>query len=108
MGWFSDDSSQADAYNQVTTGNKPEVSHELLAAAASFAAAKSYEDHVAKNGHPTSHAEAKELLAALSGGFIDRLVETKGFDLVDKEKAKRQAKEQAQEALANSGQYSQA
>jgi hypothetical protein len=39
---------------------------------------KSYEDHVAKNGKPDSHAEAKELLAAFVGTFVDREVETRG------------------------------
>jgi len=60
-------------------------------------AAKSYEDHVAANGQPDSHAKAKEILcglsflcqegyshhvsytsAGLAGAFIDREVETKG------------------------------
>src|SRR5262245_22321517 len=33
---------------------------------------------VAANGHPDSHAMAKELLAGFAGAFIDREVETKG------------------------------
>ena len=51
-------------------------------------AAKAYERHCAENGQPASHAEAKELLAGFAGAFIDREVETKGLDFVDREKAK--------------------
>lgn len=60
--------------------HKAELSHELIAAAASYEvrecapteassfmipalqAAKAYENHVAENGQPDSHAKAKELL----------------------------------------------
>ncbi|KAF8805503.1 CipC-like protein [Phlegmacium glaucopus] len=99
MGWFGSDSDQAQAYDEVTNApHKAKLSHELLAAAASYEAAKAYEDHVAANGQPDSHAKAKEILAALSGGFIDRMVETKGLDFVDHEKAKHHAKEQLYEA----------
>ncbi|KAJ6008990.1 hypothetical protein N7522_004006 [Penicillium canescens] len=101
MGWFSDDSDQAAAYNEVVNApHKAELSHELIAAAASYEAAKAYENHCAQNGTPDSHAKAKEILAALSGGFIDRFVETKGLDFVDKEKAKYYAKEQLYDVSA--------
>ncbi|KAJ7908378.1 hypothetical protein B0H13DRAFT_1617535 [Mycena leptocephala] len=89
MGWFSDDSDEAQAYDQVTSApHKAALSHELIAAAASYEAAKAYEKHCAENGQPESHAKAKELFAAFSGAFVDRMVETKGLDFVDKEKAK--------------------
>lgn len=39
---------------------------------------KAYEDHVAKNGQPSSHSEAKEIAAGFAGAFIDREVETRG------------------------------
>ncbi|KAF9534296.1 CipC-like protein [Crepidotus variabilis] len=95
MGWFDRDSDQAQAYDQVVNApHKAELSHELIAAAASYEAAKEYEKHVAKNGQPPSHEKAKEILAALSGGFIDRIVETKGLDYVDTQKAKHHAKQQ--------------
>ncbi|KIK68127.1 hypothetical protein GYMLUDRAFT_155033 [Collybiopsis luxurians FD-317 M1] len=100
MGWFSDDSDQAQAYDQVNSSpHKAELSHELLAAAASYEAAKKYEQHCAANGKPDSHAEAKELIAAFSGAFIDRIVETKGLDFIDKEKAKHQAKTHTEDVL---------
>ncbi|KAJ3815502.1 hypothetical protein F5051DRAFT_369366 [Lentinula edodes] len=95
MGFFSDDSDQAQAWDQVNNApHKAELSHELLAAAASYEAAKAYEKHVADNGEPDSHATRNELLATFAGGFIDRIVETKGLDFIDKEKAQYHAKKQ--------------
>ncbi|KAF9057596.1 hypothetical protein BJ165DRAFT_1520963 [Panaeolus papilionaceus] len=106
MGWFSDDSDQAQAYDQVVNApHKAALSHELIAAAASYEAAKAYENHCAENGQPPTHAKAKELLAAFSGAFVDRMVETKGLDYIDNEKAKHHARRQAEEALADSGDY---
>ncbi|PPQ94019.1 hypothetical protein CVT25_009867 [Psilocybe cyanescens] len=101
MGWFDDDSDQAGAYDQVVNApHKAALSHELIAAAASYEAAKAYEKHCEENGQPESHAKAKELLAAFSGAFVDRIVETKGLDFVDKEKAKHHAKQQLSEVSA--------
>ncbi|KZV64597.1 CipC-like protein [Peniophora sp. CONT] len=101
MGWFDSDSNEAQAYDQVTNApHKAELSHELIAAAASYEAAKAYEKHVAANGKPDSHAQAKELLAGFSGAFIDRMVETKGLDFVDKEETKYKAHKQLSEASA--------
>lgn len=51
------------------------------------------------------HARAKEFLAAAAGAFIDREFETKGLDFIDKERAKRHAQEQAEEALAQQGRF---
>ncbi|KAI0825926.1 hypothetical protein BC629DRAFT_1434474 [Irpex lacteus] len=105
--WFGNDSSQAQAYDQFTSSpHKAEVSHELIGGAAAFEAARAYEKHVAANGQPTSHAEAKEILAGLAGAFVDREVETRGLDFVDKEKAKYEARRQAHEAYDNNnGQF---
>jgi hypothetical protein len=53
---------QAAAYEQVQNApHEAHLSHELIAAAASYEAAKAYEDHVARNGKPDSHAQAKEI-----------------------------------------------
>jgi len=102
MSWFNSDSDQAQAYDQYNAApHKAELSHELIGGAAAYEAAKAYEDHVAKNGKPDSHAKAKEIFAALAGGVVDRLVETKGLDFVDKEKAKHEAKKQAEQSLQN-------
>ncbi|CAG9940376.1 unnamed protein product [Clonostachys rosea f. rosea IK726] len=106
MGWFDDDSHEAQSYDQVV--NRPHEakwSHELLGGAAAFEAAKAYEDHVSRNGQPADHARAKEILAGVIGAFVDREVETRGLDYVDKEKAKRHAQQQAEQRLANQGQW---
>ncbi|KAI0797483.1 hypothetical protein C8Q75DRAFT_738339 [Abortiporus biennis] len=106
MGWFDSDSEHAQAYDEVVNApHKAALSHELIAAAASYEAAKAYEKHREANGKPDSHGKAKEFIAAAAGAFIDRVVETKGLDFVDKEKAKHHAKKQAEEGLASTGDY---
>jgi len=112
-----DDSDQACAYDEVINAPyKAELPHELIAAAASYEAAKAYAYHCAENGkshiplikairvtyagQPESQAKAKEFLAGISGAFIDRIVETKGLDFIDKEKAKRHALVQLYDVLA--------
>ncbi|KAG2359955.1 hypothetical protein BDR07DRAFT_1360570 [Suillus spraguei] len=83
----------ADAYNQVNNApHKAKLSHELIAAAASYEAMKAYNAHCEKNGKPASHDKAKEIMAGFAGAFIDHLVETKGLDLMDRQKAKHHGK----------------
>jgi len=102
MGWFDDDSEQANAYNEVNNApHKAELSHELIAGAAAYEAEKAWQNHLEKEGKPTSHEKAKEIIAGFAGVFVDRIVETKGLDYVDKERAKHHAKRQAEEQLAN-------
>ncbi|CAK5268435.1 unnamed protein product [Mycena citricolor] len=101
MGFFSEDSKAGQAwaaFNEPTT-HKGDISHELLAGAASFVAAREYEKHCAANGKPSSHAEAKALLAGFAGAFIDKEVESRGLDFVDKEKAKKHAHEHISETV---------
>ncbi|KAG6332465.1 hypothetical protein ID866_6621 [Astraeus odoratus] len=81
--------------------HEAKLSHELIASAAAYEAAKAYEDHKARNGEPDDHAKAKEILAAGAGFFIDRLVETKGLDFIDKQKAKH-----AGNSISTSGPFS--
>lgn len=55
-----------------------------------------FEEHILTSqppGKPVSHAFAKELLAGIAGAEVDKLVETKGMDFIDREKAKRHAQE---------------
>lgn len=70
-----------------------------------FQASKAYENHIRANGQPTSHAEAKEILAGFTGAFVDRLVETKGLDYIDTEEAKRHARRETEQAWSSAGQY---
>lgn len=58
---------------------------------------KAFEDHQRKEGKTVNHAFAKELLAGFVGGEVDKLIETKGADFIDREEAKRQAKKNAEE-----------
>lgn len=44
-----------------------------------------------------SHSFAKELIAGIAGAEVDKLVETKGLDSIDREKAKHHAKRQAED-----------
>ncbi|KAF8343483.1 hypothetical protein F5887DRAFT_328437 [Amanita rubescens] len=84
-------------YNQVQNApHKAKLSHELIAGAAAYEAAKAYNEHLAKNGTPSNHAKAMEIFAGISGAFIDRIVETKGLDAFDRERAKHEAQKYAE------------
>ncbi|BGP64341.1 hypothetical protein NBRC10512v2_005698 [Rhodotorula toruloides] len=49
----------------------------------------------------TSHArQARELLAAFAAAEADKLIETKGLDFIDREEAKRQARQHAEQAIS--------
>ncbi|KDR69416.1 hypothetical protein GALMADRAFT_255900 [Galerina marginata CBS 339.88] len=100
MGWLDSIADKEAAWEQVNSaGHKADLTHDLIAAAASYEAVKAYEKHVSKNGPPDSHAEAKEFLAAAAGGFITHIVETKGLDYVDKRKAEKAAQANVEEVV---------
>ncbi|RSH92733.1 hypothetical protein EHS25_008179 [Saitozyma podzolica] len=106
--FFNNDASGRDQVYNIDPNNpehKAKLSHELIGGAAGFEAMKAYEQHCAKNGQPPSHAMAKELLAGFAAAEVDKLFETKGLDAYDREEAKRHAKQQAEQALNQSGQY---
>ncbi|KAG9095732.1 hypothetical protein FS749_009905 [Ceratobasidium sp. UAMH 11750] len=90
-----------DAHNNTARGHHVDIVYS--AGAASYEAAKAYENHVAENGAPDSHQRAKEILAGFAGAFVDREVETRGLDFIDRERAKRQAADQAQQAYDVNG-----
>jgi len=88
-----------DQYNQVQNGqfdNQSSLGHEALAGAASFGAFKIFEDRQRSEGKPISHQFAKELLVGIAGAEVDKLAETKGLDFIDREKAKHEAKKNAE------------
>ncbi|KAE8163261.1 hypothetical protein BDV40DRAFT_299595 [Aspergillus tamarii] len=94
MGWFGDDSDEAQAWNEVINApHKAELPHELIGTAAAYEAGKAYEKHVATNGLPPNHARAKEIVAGFAGAYIERIIETKGLDYIDKQEAIEQAVE---------------
>ncbi|KAG9044402.1 hypothetical protein FS837_008228 [Tulasnella sp. UAMH 9824] len=80
----------------VNAPHEAKVSHQLLAGAAAFEATRLWEHHKEKNGEQPNHPHAKALIAGFAGAFIDRIVETKGLDYIDKQKAKKQAQESAE------------
>ncbi|OAA58012.1 hypothetical protein SPI_06897 [Niveomyces insectorum RCEF 264] len=97
MGFF-DFNEARDARDQVYNNDHHEgkLSHELLGAGAAFAAMHEFEKKQRSEGKTVSHGFAKEALAAFAGAEVDKLVETKGLDFVDREKAKHHAKQQAE------------
>ncbi|CAO1619138.1 unnamed protein product [Parajaminaea phylloscopi] len=98
MGWFG-----SDAHEDVYGGREHEskFSHELIGGAAAFEAMRAYEQHEAREGKPANHALAKEIIAGFAGAEVDKLFETKGLDFLDREKAKRHAQEEAQQAYSD-------
>jgi len=92
------------AYNQVYNDQPHEgkFSHEALSGGAAFMAMREYEKHEEANGKPPNHQFAKEMIAGIVGGEVDKLCETKGLDYIDREKAKRQAQQQASQMYDNS------
>ncbi|MBW0504536.1 hypothetical protein O181_044251 [Austropuccinia psidii MF-1] len=108
MGFFHHDSDEAQQYNDFNEyapheKHKAKISHELISAAAAYEAAKAWEDHKRRNGEPEDHAKAKEIAAALAGAFVDRSIETHGLDFLDRERAKRQARERVEIAIDERG-----
>jgi len=92
-------SSEANEYLQNPQQHKSKISHELIAGAAAFEAMKSYENKRKAEGvGQGDHSRAREIIAALAGAEVDKLVETRGLDFVDKERAKRQAQDHAVQA----------
>ncbi|GAA6016206.1 hypothetical protein JCM11491_003769 [Sporobolomyces phaffii] len=107
---FHNESDQKQAYVEVcetshSQQHKSHFSHELIAGAAAYEAAKKYEQHCAENGKPASHEKAKELIAAFAAAETAKLIETKGLDHLDKAKAQHQARQQAEHALKECGDY---
>jgi len=68
----------------------------MIGGAAAFGAMKMFEDHQRNEGKPVSHQFAKELLAGFAGAEVDKLAETKGEDMWDREEAKRHARKNAE------------
>ncbi|KAF8729789.1 hypothetical protein AX14_006038 [Amanita brunnescens Koide BX004] len=101
MDFLNQFSHLADDHSKATnpSAHKLDLTHGLIAAAAAYEGAKAYQDHLAKHGKPSSHAEVKNIIAAGAGALIDQLVETKGLDLIDKAKAKHDATKQVAEKV---------
>ncbi|KAI7868414.1 hypothetical protein BDF14DRAFT_1792866 [Spinellus fusiger] len=97
MGLFDFFGSQHEEVHNEESENKGSFTHELIAGAAAFEAVKAYNKHCEKQGKPSEHAVAKQLLAGFAAGALDKLIETKGLDYLDKQKAKHHAEKQVSE-----------
>lgn len=84
-------------YHSESHHHKGSLGHEAIAGAAGFAAMRAYESHLRASGQQPSHALMKEILAGIAAAEVDKLVETKGLDYVDRHKAKKLAEKQAHE-----------
>jgi hypothetical protein len=84
--------------NEIYNGEPHESkwTHEALAGGAAFEAMHLFEKRQREQGQAVSHGFAKEAIAAIAGAEVDKLFETKGLDFLDREKAKRHAKQQAE------------
>ncbi|KAK6354579.1 hypothetical protein TWF696_003721 [Orbilia brochopaga] len=69
-----------DSDNESTSSHhKTKLSHELLAAAAAFAAFHKFQQHQREQGRPVSHVFAKDLLAAFAAAEADKMIESRGM-----------------------------
>ncbi|KAJ7610548.1 hypothetical protein DFH06DRAFT_1148090 [Mycena polygramma] len=119
MGWFVEDSEEAEAYLEVgssrgwisacadkhvrkmtTAPPDAELSHELISAAAAYEASEAYEAHVKMQGRPHSFVKAKEVLAALTAILVDHVVDSRGLNTIDKAKVTDDANKRNEEKLA--------
>ncbi|PLW30441.1 hypothetical protein PCANC_21198 [Puccinia coronata f. sp. avenae] len=108
MGFFHHESEERKQYEDFNSfapinEHKAKISHELISGAAAYEAAKAWEDHKKSNGEPDDHAKAKEIAAGIAGAFVDRMVETHGLDYIDRERAKREARERIEGAIDENG-----
>jgi hypothetical protein len=96
MGLFDFIAAQS-AHGQVYGGERhhSEWSHELVAGAAGFEAMRMYEHHREREGITEHHALGKELLAGFALAEVDKHFENRGLSHMDREMARRQAREQA-------------
>lgn len=124
--WFTDlfggkkaEEAHAKVYNedpqvsQPASGNagkrKASWTHELIAAAAGYEAMRAYERHKAKqSGQAVNHSIVKGVLAGLAAAAVDRLIETKGLDYIDAQRAKSKATQAAETIAAEKGYQTQA
>ncbi|KAG0198060.1 hypothetical protein BGX28_008467, partial [Mortierella sp. GBA30] len=72
--------------------HKSSWTHELIAGAAAFEAMRAYD----KKNPGGKHNLTKEIFVGLAGAEADKLFETKGLDFLDQEKAKHEAKKNAE------------
>ncbi|KAJ7650286.1 hypothetical protein FB45DRAFT_1017679 [Roridomyces roridus] len=92
MGFFADDSTAGQAYVQVRAlpliSKSSSSSLTSSSAAVSFYASRELERHEAEVGKPASPADTQVLIASFVGPSIDKEVEMRGLEFVNKDVAK--------------------
>lgn len=101
FGFGRDNNYEQDHQQVYGDQHEGKFSHELVAGAASFEAAKLFEDRQRREGKPVSHKFAKEMIAGIAGAEVDKLFETKGLDYLDRDEAKRNAQKYAEQNYDN-------
>lgn len=86
------------AYDQVYTDPipQPDVSHELLAGAAGFAAMHEYEKHREREGIREHHELGKEMVAGFAAAEVDKHFEERRYEHLERDQARMAAQQQAQ------------
>ncbi|KGO69307.1 Protein of unknown function DUF3759 [Penicillium italicum] len=72
---------------------------EVLGGAAAFEGNVAYQDFVTENGHPISRVKAQQAFAGFIGGFVDRAIETKGFEYLHRDSVKAHAQQRVEPLL---------
>ncbi|KAF8891521.1 cipC protein [Mucidula mucida] len=103
---FSDDSKQAEGYDQVLHASaSAKLSPNILAAAAEYEASNAYDTYCKTIGIPDHHSDAMELVIGVSNDFIDDTVKTKGLEALDKDEVHRMVERELETALYDTGYY---
>ncbi|KZP09759.1 hypothetical protein FIBSPDRAFT_963708 [Athelia psychrophila] len=95
MDFFSNRNHENDYQDVYHKPHEGSLGHEAIAGAAGFAAMRAYESHLRATGETPSHPLMKEMLAGIASAEVDKLIETKGLNAIDRHKAKKQAEEHA-------------
>ncbi|MBO0830951.1 MAG: DUF3759 domain-containing protein [Actinobacteria bacterium] len=95
MGLFNHDEAK-DAHAKVNSDvPRDQITHELIAGAAGFAAMHLLEQNKEAAGDKEHHKLMKEALAGFAAAEVEKLFESGVYSHLDKEKAKKMAQEQA-------------
>jgi len=100
MAGFTEDSEQAQAYQNYKRESSKRLSHELVGKAAAYQANLALNEHVKHRGLPDSPQKAQQMMTKIASAFVDSEVEVKGLTSVDKQRAKRQAQQDINQLTA--------
>ncbi|KAL4062852.1 CipC1 protein [Scleroderma citrinum] len=81
MAFFSADSPEANAHNEVHS--KGNYAHEFIAGAIAYEAMRKYNEYRANGGQVNNHAHAQDLIAGFATDALTDIVKTMGRDTHD-------------------------